>query len=227
MFSPISIPLSALMFLALYIRDKNAFKPPLTREEEQRCLTAAAAGDREARNKLIEHNLRLVAHIAKKYTTIPSMQDELISIGTIGLIKAASGFSGERNIRFSTYASKCITNEILMHFRAGKKSERDISLYEPVETENACGSVSVIDTLTDDYDLEESVLLRLDLQKLRAALAQLDPRSRSIISMRYGLDGVQPLTQSQIASRLSISRSYVSRIEKTALAKLKSCLEAD
>ena len=218
------IPLSALFFLALYIKDKNAFAPPLSAAKEADCLRRIECGDKHARNELIEHNLRLVAHIAKKFAPYPPEQEDLISIGTIGLIKAADSFERKKDFRFSTYASKCITNEILMHFRSIRKCSSDVSLFDPVETESGSGSVQIIDTLMADFDLEDTVQLKLDVQRLYDALSSLDERSHRVILLRYGLAGNAPLTQSEIAAQLGISRSYVSRIEKAALEKLKGAL---
>ena len=217
----IQFPLSFLTFFSLYIQDKNAFKPPLSKTAEQKLLTDISNGDEKAKHLLIEHNLRLVAHISKKYATSISAQDEFISIGTIGLIKAVNTYKNDKDIRFSTYASKCISNEILMFFRSQKKYNGDISIYEPVQSENASETVTILQTLSSDYDLEDDVQTKNDLQKLSKAIQKLDDRSRKILIQRYGLNGSQPQTQQQIADNMKISRSYVSRIEKQALEKLR------
>lgn len=225
MLSLLGIPLSSLLLLALYIQDKNAFLPPLSRPKERRLLEAAHAGDAAAKAELIEHNLRLVAHIAKKFSTSLPQQDEFISIGTIGLIKAADTFLPAKDYRFSTYASKCITNEILMFLRANRRYNAEISLYEPIDADAGDGSITLLDTLPDDFDLEQSVQINLDVARLRRFLLDLDERSRTVLVLRYGLDGNAPHTQNEIAARLDISRSYVSRIEKAALEKLRAAFE--
>lgn len=218
------IPLFSLLVLALYIQDKNAFPAPFSRAEEAEYLLRMENGDEAAKRALIEHNLRLVAHIAKKYSQNPSQADELISIGTIGLIKAANSFRLDKDFRFSTYASKCVANEILMHFRSCKNLSSEISIYDPVETEKSNGTVTILDTLAADDEICSEVELRAECSKLYDAIMKLDIRSRRIIVMRYGLCGNQPCTQKEVAKLLGISRSYVSRIEKSAIEKLRTAL---
>ena len=224
MLTVFGIPLLSLLLLALYVQDKNAFPPPLSRTEEADCLRRMEAGDAEARRTLIERNLRLVAHIAKKYGQTPAQTDELISIGTIGLIKAANSYRLDKQFRFSTFASKCIANEILMYFRANKNVGSELSLYDPIETEKDSGTVTLMDTLAAPDEIDAEVELLIDCEKLHAALQRLDLRSRRVVALRYGLFGTPPATQKEVAKALGISRSYVSRIEKAALEQLHDAL---
>lgn len=206
----------------------GSFPKPLSAEEEAYYLEKAAQGDLEARNILIERNLRLVAHILKKYYASASEQDDLISIGTIGLIKAISTFDGEKGARLATYAGRCIQNEILMYFRSQRKTAGDISLSDIIETSGDGGNLSVIDILASDEDLFEETYLRSQTRKLLSVLDKaLTAREREIIILRYGLGNTKSLPQREVADRLNISRSYVSRIEKKALEKLKKAMEAE
>ena len=185
-------------------------------------------GDLEARNILIEHNLRLVAHIIKKYYTADGDPDDLISIGTIGLIKGVSTYRPEKGVRLATYASRCIENEVLMHFRAARKSASDISLSDSIDTDPDGNALSFLDTLSDEMDMAEQVESAELCSRLRIEMEQcLDEREISILVLRYGLDGNEPMTQREIALRENISRSYVSRLEKKALEKLKRKLEKE
>ena len=201
----------------------NSFPKPLTAAQERHYLALYAAGDESAREVLIEHNLRLVAHILKKYYTQADQQDDLISIGTIGLIKAVSTFNATKGARLATYAARCIENEILMYFRAQKKTAGDVSLSECIETGKDGAELSLIDVISvDDADMFDQLSAQELQGKLRGALERcLEPREREIIRLRYGLSGQSPLTQRQTAERFGISRSYVSRIEKRALEKLR------
>ena len=205
-------------------RGGMAFPATLSKEEEAACFAGMASPDpearRAARQKLIEHNLRLVSHIVGKYART-GMGDDLFSIGCIGLIKAADTFSPEKKIRFSSYAAKCVQNEILMVLRAGKKSARDISLSDPIESDRDGSPLTVEDLLADEQDLPALIDRKLDAEKLARLVARLPPRERQVVRLRYGLTGGPPLTQQQIAGQLGISRSYVSRIEKKALAALR------
>ena len=204
----------------------GSFPKPLSAKEEQEYLEKAAAGDLEARNILIERNLRLVAHIMKKYYAQTSDQEDLISIGTIGLIKAVSTFDAGKGIRLATYASRCVENEILMHFRSQRKSASDVSLSDYIETGKDGTALSLMDVVCQDDDLFDRVSNREDVRLLRQYIDQvLDPREQKVLTLRYGLDGKEPLPQREVAQQCNISRSYISRIEKKALEKLRSAFE--
>ena len=206
--------------------NSGSFPRTLTSEEEAKYVELAAAGDMEARNKLIEHNLRLVAHIIKKYYTQAADQDDLISIGTIGLIKGISTYKADKGVRLATYASKCIENEILMYFRGLKKSAGDISLSEPIDVDGDGNSLSLMDIIYQDDDMLERVSAMESSANVRRYVdIVLTDREATIIKMRYGLDGVRPRTQQEVAAVCEISRSYVSRIEKKALEKLREALK--
>ncbi len=215
-------------FLALHAErgDSGMVFPRTLKSEEEAALFRQMANGtpeerKQARRELIEHNLRLVSHIVSKYTRTGSGGDDLFSIGCIGLIKAVETFSPEKKIRFSSYAAKCVQNEILMHFRALRKSAKDVSLSDPVESDRDGNPLTLIDLLADETDMGELIDLRLDSQLLRRLVSQLPDREREIITLRYGLHGGKPLTQQELAARLGISRSYVSRIEKKALLTLR------
>lgn len=212
---------SALLMLRLGKND-SSFPKPLSAAEEKKYSQLWLDGDLEARNVLIEHNLRLVAHIVKKYYTQCSDTDDLISIGTIGLIKGVSSYDPGKGVRLATYASRCIENEVLMFFRGAKKFAGDVSLSDSIETDGESGSLCLMDVVCMEDDLVEKVS-RLELRSKLKVLVQscLDERERQIIRLRYGLDGGGPLTQREVAQLCGISRSYVSRIEKKALEKLK------
>ena len=211
-----------LLYFALHVTGGGSFPRPLTAKEERACLEAIAAGDEGARAKLIEHNLRLVAHIIKKYYASFKDQDDLISIGTIGLIKAVSTFRPEKNTRFATYASRCIENEVLMHFRNKRKSAQDVYISDPIDTDKEGNSLTLMDIMAEDDNIVDKIDLNIKSEQLYRFVARnLDERERKIIVLRYGLGGVRPLTQREVAKSLNISRSYVSRIEKKALEKLK------
>lgn len=185
-----------------------------------------AAGDEAAREALIIHNLRLVAHIVKKYYAAASDQDDLISIGTIGLIKGISTFKPDKGVRLATYASRCIENEILMHFRAQRKTAGEVSLSDTLDAEDEGGSLSLMDVLRVDDTMLEELSVKDAGQEVRQAVARcLDDRESMVVTLRYGLTGKTPLTQREIAQQCGISRSYVSRIEKKALEKLREELE--
>lgn len=204
----------------------GSFPKPLTKEEEQHYLERASKGDLEARNILIERNLRLVSHIMKKYYAVSADQEDLISIGTIGLIKAISTFDMRKGARLATYAARCVENEILMHFRSQKKSSQDVSLSDYIETGADGAALELMDVISDDKDILEQVSNRELLRKLcKAVDTVLTPQEKQVICLRYGLGGVPPHRQRQVAATTGISRSYVSRIEKRALEKLKEALE--
>ena len=217
--------LSGILY-SLRLSSGGSFPKPLSAKEERDYLARAAEGNLEARNILIERNLRLVAHIMKKYYTQASDQEDLISIGTIGLIKGISTFQPEKGTRLATYAARCIENEILMHFRGQKKSATDVSLSDYIETGKDGTSLSLMDVVCSDEDVfdqlsEQELIGRMS----RAVQTVLEPREREILRMRYGLSGATPLTQREVAEQCGISRSYVSRIEKKALRKLREELE--
>ena len=204
----------------------GSFPRALKPEEERDYLDRYAAGDMAARDALIEHNLRLVAHIVKKYYTQTGDQDDLISIGTIGLIKGISTFKPDRNVRLATYASRCIENEILMHFRSQRKFQGEVSLSDSLDSDGDGNSLSLMDVIRVDDNMLEELDTRDACTKVRSCVAKcLDERESMIVTLRYGLKGQTPLTQREIAQKCGISRSYVSRIEKKALEKLKGALE--
>ena len=222
MFNLILELFSGIYFFALHVVTKGAFPRPLTADEENVLLEISQKGDINARNILIEHNLRLVAHIVKKYYATGADQDDLISIGTVGLIKAVSTFKGDKNIRLATYAARCIENEILMFFRSLKKNAQDVFISDPIDTDSQGNALTLIDVIADKSDIVEELDTKLKIQKLRLIInGVLDERELEIIRLRYGIDGYPELTQRDIAKRLGISRSYVSRIEKSALEKLR------
>ena len=205
----------------------GSFPKPLTEQEEKHYLELSAAGDLEARNILIERNLRLVAHIMKKYYTQTSDQEDLISIGTIGLIKGITTFDGSKGARLATYAARCVENEILMHFRAQKKSAQDVSLSDCIDTGSEGTALSLMDVVAEDCDLLEQVTNReLGLQVRQAVAECLTEQERLVVELRYGLTGQPPLRQREVANITGISRSYVSRIEKRALEKLRCVLDS-
>ncbi len=214
--------LSHIVYMALHVVNVGSFPRPLSAERERECLVAyREKGDIAARNELIEHNLRLVAHIIKKYYSAVRDQDDLISIGTIGLIKAVNTFDYTKGIRLATYASRCIENEVLMHFRAGKKSAQDVSFSDPIDTDKDGNPLTLMDVIAEDDHIVEDLELKVNAERLHRYIGEvLDPREREIIEWRYGLVG-DGLTQREVARKLDISRSYVSRIEKKALEKLK------
>lgn len=214
---------SHLLWFALHI-EGSSFPKPLSPAREHACFLRMSEGDAHARDELIEHNLRLVAHIAKKYYSITNDQDDLISIGTIGLIKAVGTFQYEKGTRFATYAARCIENEILMYFRSIKKSANDISISDPIENDGE-GALTLLDVFSDEDTMIEQLDRKIQAGRLHKAVNALtDAREKEIVILRYGLSGGRPLTQREIAAKLHISRSYVSRIEKHALEKLREQL---
>ena len=214
-------------FFILHVCGGGAFPKPLSEKKEREYLEKMAQGDADAKNKLIEHNLRLVAHIIKKYYGVSSEQDDLVSIGTIGLIKAINTFKPDKNIRLSSYASRCIENEILMHFRSVKKSAQDISINETIDTDKDGNPLTLLDIMAVDDDIIDNLDKKLNIKKLGQYInEELEEREKKIIILRYGLDGRKPVTQKQIAKQMNISRSYVSRIETKALKKLRKRFES-
>lgn len=218
--------LSNLFFFALHLSGTNSFPPPLSAQRERECLEAMKKGDTSAKNELIEHNLRLVAHIIKKYYSNSVQQDDLISIGTIGLIKAINTFDPDKGTRLATYAARCIENEILMQFRAQKKTAQDISVNEPIDTDSEGNPLTLMDIISTEDEIVEDIYKMTMLKKLASEIERIsDPREKLIIIMRYGLDGGKAMTQLEVSKKLNISRSYVSRIEKKALKSLRKALE--
>ena len=216
-------------FLSLRLgAGSGSFPRPLPAKEERRCVERWMQGDLEARNTLIEHNLRLVAHIIKKYYTSESEQDDLISIGTIGLIKGINTYRPDKGVRLATYASKCTENEILMHFRSARKNAAELSLSDAIDTDGDGNTLSLMDILAEEEDLDERLQHSETCRALRQYIdTSLDPREADIIRMRYGLSGGKPLTQREVAESCGISRSYVSRIEKRAIEKLREAFGED
>ena len=205
---------------------KPARSKPLRREEEQACFEALAAGDRSAREKLILHNMRLVAHVIKKYGMPQPEQEELISIGTVGLVKAVDSFDCTKGARFATYASKCINNEILMNFRSQKKHADQIYMGEPIETDGDGNQLTLMDIIDDGTNLPEMVDTLIQSKQLYQYLERcLTPRETEILVHRYGLYGCAPMTQREVAKQLGISRSYISRLEKHAIEKLRQAYQ--
>lgn len=205
----------------------KAFLSPLSQEEEKECLTKLKSGDVLAKEELILHNMRLVAHVAKKYQNEEEDLEDLISIGTIGLLKAVSTFDYNYGNRFATYAIRCIENELLMHFRKSKKHKMEVSLYEPIGTDKEGKQIHLMEVLlVDDIDVAKQMEVRRDIDLIKQNFdGVLDERESMIIKKRYGLCGEKELTQREIAKEMDISRSYVSRIEKKALEKLKIMLQ--
>ncbi len=225
MLTTVWLMLSSLMY-SLQL-SSGSFPAPLSAQEEKYYLERAAQGDMEARNVLIERNLRLVAHIMKKYYTQTSDQEDLISIGTIGLIKGISTFDPSKGARLATYAARCVENEILMYFRSQKKSSQDVSLSDYIETGSEGAALSLMDVVAEDEDLLEIVSSREAVRAVgRAVKTCLNAQEQEVVILRYGLQGGVPLRQREVAERTGISRSYVSRIEKRALEKLKKALDA-
>ena len=203
----------------------GSFPKPLTKEEEQHYLALSAQGDLEARNILIERNLRLVAHIMKKYYAQSADQEDLISIGTIGLIKGITTFDSSKGARLATYAARCVENEMLMYFRSQKKSSQDVSLSDYIETGNDGAAIELMDVVSENTDLLEQVCGREEISQMcKAVDTCLTPQEREVILLRYGLGGRAPQRQREVARTVGISRSYVSRIEKKALEKLRNAL---
>ena len=225
MISAAAILMLSSMLYSLRL-SSGSFPKPLSAKEEQEYLEKAAAGDLEARNILIERNLRLVAHIMKKYYAQTSDQEDLISIGTIGLIKSVSTFDAGKGIRLATYAARCVENEILMHFRSQRKSASDVSLSDYIETGKDGTALSLMDVVCQDDDMFDRISSREDVRLLRQYMGEvLDDREQKVLTLRYGLDGKEPLPQREVAQQCNISRSYISRIEKKALEKLRSAFE--
>lgn len=215
-----------MLYFALHLDNSTIFPKPLSAQEEEEAFKRMSEGDSSARSKLIEHNLRLVAHVVKKYYTTAADSEELISIGTVGLIKAVNTFNKSKSTRFATYAAKCIDNEVLMFFRSAKKSARDVYLDDPVDTDKDGNSMSLMDIIAEDDNMVDKIDTMIKTRQLYGFVEScLDRREKQIIRLRYGLYGTVPMTQREVADKLNISRSYVSRIEKKALEKLRDRYE--
>ncbi len=208
--------------LILGISDKENFPPPLSAKEESEYFQKMKEGDKNARCTIIEHNLRLVSHIIKKYYSAYPEQDELLSIGSIGLIKAVDSFKIDKGIRFATYGAKCIQNEILMYFRSFKKTSMEVSINDTIDIDKDGNPLTYLDIIGSDENIAEEIELKTHIEKLMSSVDNLlEGREKEIIVLRYGLKGYPPMTQKDVAKHLRISRSYVSRIEKKALERLK------
>lgn len=213
---------SHILYFALHL-ESSSFPKPLSAREESAAFTAMKQGDDAARDRIIRHNLRLVAHVAKKYYASGADQEDLISIGTIGLIKAVNSFDNTKGARFATYAARCIENEILMQFRAGKKSQNDVSIQDPIDGEGE-GGLTLNDVMADSFNMHEEYERKEEAAALYRVVNCLSGRERQVVILRYGLSGGEPLTQQQVADILHISRSYISRIEKKSLGMLREML---
>src|SRR5699024_6366769 len=208
------------LFFVSYVKN-HAFPQPLSKEDEAKYISQMQGGDADARNKLIEHNLRLVAHIVKKFENTGEDVEDLISIGTIGLIKGVESFSPDKGTKLATYAARCIENEILMHLRALKKVKKDVSLYDPIGQDKEGNEINLMDILeAENEDVIEYIQLNIEIAKMAQYFSGLDSREKEVSVYRYGLNDHKELTQKEIAKKLNISRSYVSRIEKRALMKV-------
>ncbi|MFB4166553.1 RNA polymerase sporulation sigma factor SigK [Virgibacillus sp. JSM 102003] len=218
--SVLALLIKEAIFFVSYVKN-HAFPQPLPPEDEAKYIQAMQNGDETARNKLIEHNLRLVAHIVKKFENTGEDMEDLISIGTIGLIKGIESYSTDKGTKLATYAARCIENEILMHLRALKKVKKDVSLHDPIGQDKEGNEISLIDILeAENENIIEYIQLNMEIDKLKHYLSILDRREREVIIYRYGLGKQKEMTQREIAEKLNISRSYVSRIEKRALMKV-------
>ena len=217
--------ISNMLCLLLHVTDAESFPKPLSKKDERDLIKKAESGDDSARKKLIEHNLRLVVHICKKYYASADEQDDLISIGTIGLIKGINSFKSEKGTKLATYCARCIENEILMYFRNNKKLSQEISFSEPIDTDSEGNPLTLMDIIYIDDTIVDDIDTKNKLVKLSKIINNIkNPREKEIIVKRYGLNGTKPLTQREIADNLNISRSYVSRIEKKILNEIKKTL---
>lgn len=229
MFSALLSAISAhLIYFILHIQNTSSFPKPLSPKEEAQMLERMANGDKNARGILIERNLRLVSHIVKKYYSKTNDTDDLISIGTIGLIKAIDTFNAKKGTKLATYASRCIENEILMHFRTAKKQANDVYLNDTLEVDKDGNPLTIEDTVSSPDDLAENLEIKVRWEKVAKIIENMDDeREKEIIILRYGLDNKKPLTQREVAQRLNISRSYVSRIEKKVLRDIKNKIKKE
>ena len=221
MLSQLFSSVSSIFYFMLYIRLQGSFEKPMSSTEEKACLEQMAAGDAQARDKLISRNLRLIAHVLKKFNASESVQDDLLSIGTIGLIKAVDSYSLEKGSKFSTYAARCIENEILMYFRSQKKSAGDKSINDVIDTDKEGNELTLVDIIVGEDNIAENLEKKVNIEKMIHLLKGLEERERQVLILRYGLDNMPPRSQQETADRLGISRSYISRIEKKAIEKLR------
>lgn len=214
---------SNLLVFILHITNAESFPPPLSKKEEAETINEMINGSETAKEKLIKHNLRLVAHIIKKYYSTYSDQDDLISIGTIGLIKGINSFKPEKGTKLATYVSRCIENEILMYFRNIKKTSQEVSFSEPIDVDNEGNPLTLMDIISIDDTIIEDIDYKEKLKKTIEIINNIqNKRDKQIIIMRYGLNGNLPMTQSEVAKKLKISRSYVSRIEKRIIETIRA-----
>ena len=214
--------------LILGIEEFESFPPPLTKDEEAEAFKRMREGDKKARELIIERNLRLVSHIIRKYYSAYQNADELLSIGSFGLIKAVDSFKSEYGTRFATYGAKCVQNEILMYFRSQKKQQNEVSINDTIDVDKDGNPLTYLDVISVDEDIADKIDLKIHTTKLLRLVKEiLDKRETEIITLRYGLEGYKPLTQREVAAYLKISRSYVSRIEKRALEKLRDAFGGD
>ena len=217
--------LSSFIHLILGVSTPQSFPPPLSAEEERECFIKAESGDGQARQKLILHNLRLVSHIVRKYYSGAPNGEDLVSIGTLGLVKAVDTFKVKSGTKFATYAARCIQNEILMSLRARKKLSAEVSLDDTIDVDSNGNPLTYIDVISSDESLEDEIERKIASAKaMRLVDTILSPREKQIVQLRYGLGGGKPMAQREVAEKLKISRSYVSRIEKNALEKLRGAL---
>ena len=221
MYSPLISMLSNFVHLILGMNTPQSFPPPLSSKQEREYFAQMESGDENARQELILHNLRLVSHIVRKYYASSKNQDDLVSVGVIGLVKAVDSFKISNGARFATYAAKCIQNEILMYFRSQKKLSAEVSINETIDIDKDGNPLTYIDVISCDESIPSDIGNKIDSQRaLKYVNTYLDERERQIITLRYGLSGDEPMTQKEVAASLGISRSYVSRIEKNALDRL-------
>lgn len=218
--------LDNFMFLILYISNGASFPKPLTAAQEREYLEMFRNGDTKARDILIERNLRLVAHIIKKYYAASNDQEDLISIGTIGLIKGVTSYKPAKGTKLATYAARCIENEILMYFRSQRKNQCETLISEPIDTDDDGNSLTYMDIMSEEEDFAGNLDLKINSKRLYGYIEKLPQREKTVITMRYGLYNSKPHTQNEVAKKLGISRSYVSRIEKNVIATLKEKFDA-
>lgn len=222
----LTVLLSNIICFVLHISSQGSFPKPLSAKEERECLERMKNGDMQARTTLIEHNLRLVAHIVKKYYSGYNDQEDLISIGTIGLIKGINTFDADKGVRLATYIARCAENEILMYFRNKRKSSQDVFINEPIDTDSEGNPLTLMDVIYINDTIADDLDLKMKIEQLKVFVEEMeDEREKMIICKRYGLGGETPLTQREVAKELDISRSYVSRIEKKALENLRKRFE--